>query len=46
MDVKKKAEKKSPPKQQKEKLSREDIMELMGVNKQILTKKNGAWRRK
>lgn len=30
----------------KENLSQRDLMDLMGVNKDVYIKKNGAWRRK
>ncbi|WP_197031358.1 hypothetical protein [Bacillus sp. UNC438CL73TsuS30] len=43
----KKLQKKSPKnKQKKEQLSRKDIEELMGINKPVYTRHNGAIRRK
>ncbi|MFD0825837.1 hypothetical protein ACT8ZR_09180 [Neobacillus sp. M.A.Huq-85] len=42
----KKQQEKSPKKQVKEQLSRKDLEELMGMNKQTYTRKHGAIRNK
>ena len=45
-DDKKKPDKKSPKQHKKEKLTRRDLEDLMGINQQIYTRHNGAIRRK